>query len=430
MIDDFSSVFWSKTGIPAHSQPPLSDDIDCDVVIVGAGFTGLRASVRLAESGAKVVVLDTGDVGWGASGRSGGQVNPMLPFVGPDQLFQAVGTNYFERLISTSLGSADELFDLIRTYEIDCQARQQGWLRVDHCARAKAVSRKNAKGWIKFGAQVQFLEGAELTNLTGTSAYDSGVLVAKGGAVQPLSLVRGMAKVSQSKGTEIYGRSAVTRLSQNAKGWTVHANDHRINCEWVILATNGYTDSLLPGLSKSLFVLVPIQIATDSLDVSLIANILPGGHTISDTRRIIMYARREPGDQIVFGGIGKRGSNGQISGYENLIKDAVRIYPALRDVRWTFKWGGNIALTADHLPHFHEPAKGLIAGLGFNGRGVAMAHVMGRVLAERALGADPKTLPFPVTQITKYPFRGVSTLGQSAAVRCMSLLDRIEFRLW
>ncbi len=133
-IDRFPASLWVHTAAAIDPCPPLTDDVDCDVTIVGAGFTGLRAALALAEAGSRVVVIDAGDVGWGASGRNGGQVNPMLPFNGPDQLHKLLGPSYFERLTQASLNSADELFALIRRYQIDCDARQHGWLRVDHCS--------------------------------------------------------------------------------------------------------------------------------------------------------------------------------------------------------------------------------------------------------------------------------------------------------
>jgi len=424
----FPDSFWAHTATPAELNPPLTKSIKTDVVIIGAGFTGLRAALTLAEASTQVTVLDAADVGWGASGRTGGQVNPMLPFNTPDKIRQLVGDTHFELLTQASLGSADELFDLIRKHDIDCQARQNGWLRVDHTPKVQALSVANAETWNQYGAEMIPVDADEVEKISGTSAYYSGVVVPKGGAVQPLSLARGLARRAKELGAKIYGNSPVSSIKHGNTGWTVSTPNGQVNADWVVLATNGYTDKLFTGLADTIMPIHPIQIASDSLTDEQIGAILPQGHTISDTRRVIMYSRREPGNRLVFGGHGKMQSNGQSSGFEWLIKDVERIWPSLKGVNWQFRWGGNIALTADRLPHLHEPEKGLIAGLGYNGRGVAMSHVMGRVMAERVLGAMPETLPFPVTDVKKYPFRSTQLMGEGTAVSWMRFLDSLETR--
>jgi len=244
-----------------------------------------------------------------------------------------------------------------------------------------------------------------------------------------MSLVRGLARVARAAGVKIYGRSKVERLEQTEGGWVAHTAQGQSRSSWVILATNGYSDELMPGLSETILPVTPIQIGTEPLSDDQIGELLPGGQTISDTRRVIMYARREPDNRMVFGGLGKALGNGEIGGHDWLIQDATRIFPQLKGVSWTTRWGGQVAVTDDHLPHIHEPHKGLIAGLGYNGRGVAMSHVMGRTLAERVLGADQDSLAFPTTKLRKMPFRGIKKLGFSTAIWWMRLRDRIEVRL-
>ena len=425
-MSQWPDSLWRATALPADPNPALDGDLTCDVTVIGAGFTGLRAALKLAEAGASVAVLEAGDVGYGASGRTGGQVNPMLPFNGPEEVCKRVGAGYFERLTAASLGSADALFALLRRYQIDCQARQNGWLRVDHALKAAKVARAAAESWNRHGATIQMVEGEDLARLTGTRAYRTGTLIPQGGAVQPLSLARGLARVAKGAGARVFGGSPVTTLRQDPSGWLAQTPGGAVRSSWVILATNGHTDGLWSGLRNSLLPLIPIQIATDPLDPDQIGAILPRGHTISDTRRVIMYARREPDDRIVFGGLGRVGWDGRITGHDWLIRDVARIFPALAGVKWPFRWGGRIALTDDRLPHLHEPAKGLLAGLGYNGRGVAMAHVMGEALANRALGVPPENLPFPTTQIRRIPFRNLQLMGARTAVWWMRMRDRSE----
>ena len=410
-------------------HPPLSEHVTCDVAIIGAGFTGLRAAHKLAAAGTSVVVLDAADVGFGASGRNGGQVNPILPFNGPEQVLKLVGPDYFERLTQVSLASADNLFSFIKEHNISCQARQHGWLRVDHCARAKTVSRNNAEAWNRYGADIGYLDGADLQRLTGSSAYESGIQVPRGGAVQPLALAHGIARVAEAAGARIYGQTPATRLAQKPNGWELTTASGSVTSQWVILATNGYTDGLLATLKNAIIPFVSVQIATPTLPDDVISSILPDGHTLSDTRRVIIYARREPDNRIVIGSHGNLRRDGSLTGFDWLKKDAERIFPTLKGVDWEYAWGGKLAITDDRLPHLHEPAPGLLAGMGYNGRGVAMSNVMGTVLADRVLGAPPEALPLPVSAITKVPFREVQMLGKSTAVWWMQLLDTFDIKI-
>lgn len=419
---------WITTATPAVDHPPLEDSVDADVTLIGAGFTGLRAALYLAEAGSTVVVLDAGDVAFGASGRNGGQVNPMLPFNTPDKLREMLGPTYFERLTETSLSSADELFDLIKTYQIDCEARQHGWLRVCHNDKALALAKKGVEAWNSHGAGMQVVQGDELTKLSGSSAYRSGVVTPKGGAVQPMSLARGLARTAIQRGVSVHGRSRVESLTRQGDKWVAETSKGRVTSDWVIVAINGYTDDLIPKLETSILPLTPIQIATDPLPPKVIDSVLPGGHTISDSRRVIMYARREPDNRMVYGGFGKVLPNGDFGGFDWLIKDAERVFPQLKGVTWTHRWGGRVALTDDHLPHLHEPQKGILVGLGYNGRGVAMSHIMGRVMAQRVLGASPSDLPFPTSAIKDYRFRPFVKLGMSTAIWMMRMMDYLETR--
>ena len=427
MVDKSRSL-WSETATAASPRLALTGSHRTDVVIVGAGFTGLRAALELSESGLSVVVLEAGDVAHGASGRSGGQVNPMPPFNTPSQLRKLLGTEYAERLTNTSLQSADDLFATVKKYQIDCQARQNGWLRVLHSAKALRNAELGIREWNENGAGMEIVGRTEVEKKSGTSAYQSGIITPRGGAVQPLSLSRGLANVAEQRGVQIYSKSTVLSLDKSEGKWTARTSSGSVLSESVIIATNGYTGDLIPRLSKSIIPVTPIQIATDPLPEEMIGSILPEGHTISDSRRVIMYARREPDNRLVYGSHGRVFGNDTIDGVEWLIKDAERVFPQLKGVTWSYRWGGNIALTDDHLPHLHEPKPGLLVGLGYNGRGVAMSNVMGRVMAERVLGADPNSMPFPTSPIKEVPFRAIQIAGVGQAIWFLRLLDYLETR--
>jgi len=418
---------WAATAEPFRA-PKLADGHVCDCLVIGGGFTGLRAALALAESGSHVVLTEAHDIAWGASGRNGGQVNPMLPLTKPRDLQRAVGPAHFERLTQTSLGSADELFAFIEHYQIECDARQKGWLRVNHCEKARKTWWEAAKAWNAHGAGFEFLETSDVQKMMGSKAYRSGTLSPKGGAVHPLKLASGVAKAATARGAKLFSHSPVTRLERQQGQWHATVNGHPIAAQKVILATNGYTGNLVKGLAESIIPLVSIQIATDPLPENMVEKMLSAGQTVSDTRRMIMYARREPDNRVLYGGIGMKTGTELFSGFEAVKRDAIRIFPELADVQWNYQWGGQIAFTVDHVPHLHEPAPGLLVGFGYNGRGVAMAHVMGRVLAERALGRLGNELAFPVTDIRSIPLRKFKNRSLPLALQFMRWRDGLEFK--
>jgi len=424
------AAFWTTTGAPVDRYDPLGGDVTCDVVVVGGGFTGLRTALDLARAGTDVQVVEGGQIGQGASGRSGGQVNPMLAVARPEELRAAVGDTYFERMTEASLASADDLFELIRTEDIDCEARQHGWIRAEHCTTASRVARRNAKLWNAFGAGFEFIGAQETRRKTGAHGYVGAVVSPKGGAVQPLSLVRGLARAAARAGARIAVQSRVTGMTRKDGVWTVSVGAHRIRARQVVLATNGYTDGIQKGLRRSILPFTSIQIATDVLPDDVLAELLPGGHTISDTRRLIMYSRREPGGQFVYGGMGFTQPGGPMRGFSWMLQDVARLFPALAGVTWRYRWGGQIAITEDRVPHLHEPQPGIVAGLGYTGRGVAMSHLMGRELARRALGAAPNSLVFPVTPIKPYAYGAIQSAGSPLALCYLRLRDQLEMGRW
>ena len=416
---------WAATAGPAPETPPLSGQRRADVAIVGGGFTGLRAALALAEAGSDTVVLEAAETGWGASGRTGGQVNPILPENTPETVAALIGAAAAEKLCRVAMDSADELFALIQRYGIHCDARQEGWLRVAHCRSAARTWARQCENWIRAGAEIEIVEGERLAALTGSTAFTMGALTRRGGAIQPLAYARGLAEKAIAVGAAVHGSSPAVGLERGERGWTVTTPGGSVVVDTVLLCTNGYTDRLWPGLARSVVPLTAVQVASEPLPDDVRDSILPGGQTLSDTRRTILYGRREPDGQMLLGSVGQ-GDAGRAADFERVRREAVRVFPQLAGAKWRYQWGGRVAITQDHLPHLHEPAPGLLAGLGYNGRGVAMANVMGRALAERALGKDATALPFPVTPVRPYPFHGLTGVGIPLAIAWMGFRDRFD----
>lgn len=424
----FPPSLWAATAIPAQPTPALHEDVDADVVVVGAGFTGLRAALELAENGTRVVVLDAEAPGWGASGRNGGQVNPLLPVHSPEDVYRMIGRQAGERLVQAAIGSADELFSLIKKYNISCEARQAGWIRTAHCASAAREFTAQCESWRRAGVEIDIVDRATLADRAGTGFFQMGAIVPGGGCIQPLSYARGLLRVCIAAGVRVYGRSCVTGLVQEDSKWVAITPGGSVRASNVLLCTNGYTDKLWPGLAETIVPVLSVQLATEPLSDNIRGSMLRGGETLSDTRRLIYYGRFDAAGRFLLGSVGSRDTFADAAQYARTRREAVRIFPQLADVKWQQQWCGYIAVTRDHLPHLHEPAPGVLAGLGFNGRGVAMSGVMGKALARKVLGTSQADLPFPVTGFNRFPLHAFHRMGVQASLGWYGLRDRLEVR--
>lgn len=417
---------WSATAIPLDAQPELAGELKCDVAIVGAGFTGLRAALELARAGHHVAVLEAMEVGYGASGRSGGQVNPVLRMT-PDEVMSEIGLHNGERLVAETLNSGNDLFEDIRKYGIDCDPVQKGWLQVAHSPAAMKGLLKLRESWNAVGGQITALDREACREWSGSSDFVGGLYHPSAGHVQPLSLVRGFARAALQHGARIFERSAVTSATRSGGKWILGTSRGRIIAEKVIIATNGYTGDLWPGLKRTIVPLVSLQAATEPLPPELRQKVMPRETTISDTRRAIIYGRYDRYGRLSIGCMGSYEDRpDSFGGFKRLKAGTERIFPALKGIRWQYKWGGRIAMTTDFLPHLHEPAPGLLIGLGFNGRGVAMTSVMGRALAAKVIGTAHDDLPFPVRPIKAIPLHRILAALIPAATPLLAAADRMD----
>jgi sarcosine oxidase len=425
-VTDFPPSLWFDTAIDAPQVPPLGDDLSCDVVIVGAGFTGLTAALTLAEAGVSCAVLDAEAPGWGASGRNGGQVNPLLPVHSPDDVYRMIGQGAGERLVQAALASADDIFAMVKKYRIDCEARQNGWIRTAHFKGAAEKFEKQCESWRRAGADISVLETGDLHARLGSSAYQMGALMPAGGCVQPLSYARGLLKAALGSGVKVFGESRVVSLEKSGDDWIAKTAQGSVRASKVVLATNGYTDNLWSGLKESVVPVISIQMATEIVPEEIRGSMLKNGETFADSRRTIYYGRFDAAGRFLLGSLGQSDSFKDGPQYQRVAREAVALFPQLEGIKWTHRWGGRIAVTRDFMPHLHSPAEGVLAGLGYNGRGVAMSGVVGRAMAAHMLGAREDELALPVTEISGYPFHRFHGIGVRAAMHWYNLRDNME----
>lgn len=421
---------WTATAAPPPEAEPLRGEGRADVCVIGGGYTGLSAALHLAEAGAAVTVLEAGEVGFGASGRNGGQVIPGLK-VEPDEIERRFGPDRGARIVELAAGTADFVFRLIERHGIACDARQDGWIRAAHSPAALRQIADTVRQWFRHGVKLEELDRDALRRLVGTQAYVGGFLDRRGGCLQPLSYARGLAGVAQRLGARIHTRTLAAALIPDGREWLVRTDGGTVRALQVIIATNAYSGLAAPRglwgpLSRSVVPVHSSQAATMRLPDAIRARILPGGQGVSDTRRLLRYFRIDPSGRLIMGGRGRSRESSDPATYRTLMDAALDLFPELAGQGWHFFWSGQVALTADHLPHLHELAPAIFAGLGYNGRGVAMATVMGKLLADRAQGVPADRLPFPTTELRTIALHGLHRPVLPLVVGWKRLLDRVE----
>lgn len=423
--DGFHDSLWMSTASDAPVTESLKESTVCDVLVVGAGFTGLNAALKLASNGVRVCVLEAGELGVGSSGRSGGQVNLGLN-LGPAQLIEKFGSESGERLVQTVVGAPNHVFNTIREHNLNCDPVRNGWAQAAITSKLLADQQALVKDYARFGVDLDMLDKDELTKRTGSTGYEGGMFCSIAGSLQPLSYTRELARAAMKQGAKVYTNSAVKQLVKEQNGWRVDTNDGQLHCEQVLVCTNAYTDGLVPGLIKTVVPVRTILIASEPLSEELRSSILPGQVTFVDKRRLILYFRYDRHGRLCVGDHGPSRDNFKLSDFNNLKKRAAAVFPALAHVNWDFHWGGRVGMTKDSLPFMHRIAPGLTVGMGYNGRGVAMGSMMGSVLADSVMGTPDSESAFPVTEPDKFKMHAFRDLGVTAAVKWFTLRDYLE----
>lgn len=425
------SSLWLNTAVEAPTTAALQGDLASDVAIVGAGITGLSTAIHLAEQGTRVVVIDAEDIGWGASGRNGGQVIPGLKHL-PQKLETLFGVEQGGRIASASQSSADYTFDMIERYGMKCDAVRQGWVKACHDPAALAAAQADAEDMSSRGAPIELLDQAQIERVVGSQLFIGGFIDKRAGSVQPLSYSRELCRVAQALGVEVFTHTRVRNLEQKVQSgrnvWLLDTDSGQVKADSVVLATNAHTDKLWPKLRKTVFPMSSFQIATQPLPKELQEEILPGGQVVSDSHRMLNYFRKDAAGRLLLGGEGGFKDNPSFSDAVNIQRAIDKTFPKSKAVKPEFVWSGQVAVTDDYLPRLNNPAPNLYSAIGFNGRGVAMATLMGKYLSQLLNGSSPQDIPFPITGIKPVPFHSFYKVGASVVMSVMRMQDKIEDR--
>ena len=418
------SLYAETAASPLHLDR-LEGDARATVVVIGGGITGLSSALHLAERGVDVLLLEAHQPGWGASGRNGGHVNPGLK-PDPDEVERDFG-ELGRRMVRLSYAAPDALFRLVERYQLRCEARQAGTLRAATSAKTLGGMRRLAAQYAARGMTADWLDADAAFAATGTRRYSGILRDPCGGSVNPLGYARGLGLAAIAAGARIHGGSPATRLGRTADGaWRVETPNGAVVADRLVIGTNGYTGDLWPGLKRTVVPVWSGITSTAPLPDQIAQQIMPKGGVLYELGAVTVYYRLDVGNRLLIGG---RSSLRDMRGPESfryLQRYALRLWPALGPVAWTHGWNGQLAMTADHYPHLHEPEPDVLMALGYNGRGVAMATAMGAIIARRLGGEPVESLEMPITGIKPIPFHGLWPLAVQGRLSWGRLRDRMS----
>lgn len=420
------SSLWGATARRVDNFEILQSDIKADVAIIGAGFCGLSTALHLSELGCDVSVVDAHEPGWGASGRNGGQIIPGLKIM-PDEILARYGSERGEQIIATAGNAPSVLYDIIDRYQIDCDLRKTGWIQLAKGRSGATTINSHLQQWGGRAVDVEELDRQRIHSLVGTMAYQKGLLDRRGGNLHPLKYARGLARAGLSKGVNIYSESPAVSIERANKRWLVKTKDGSVKAEIVVICTNGYSGNLWPGLPQSIVPVLTGVVATDPLPDELSKRILPGRQGVADTQRLLSWFGIDSDNRLVFGSR----TNSQVESIDKQnftfgIRRLHEILPELRRLELKHLWTGRVALTLDHVPHIHQLADGLYSGLGFNGRGVAMATTFGKILAGHCNNDIGANEFLPLSKVKKVPLSRFRGSGIAIALTWKRLMDTLQ----
>lgn len=416
---------WASISPAAPVTARAASDQRVDVVIIGAGYTGLSSAIHLAQAGRNVAVIEAAEAGWGASGRNGGQVIPGLK-IDPEDVVGLLGRERGNRLVDWAGNAPDMVFDFIKQYDIDCSAVRNGWIQPAYTNASLSIISARCRQWQERGATVEMLDPAALPEMLGTPKYVGAWMDRRGGSINPLAYSRGLARVALEAGVKIYTSTPAQALSRESGLWKVRTPDATLTAETVIVATGAYCPDLVPGLSKTMIPVRIGEVATKPLSDEMAARILPGRQLASDWRRLLASFRITPDGRLMMGGSTATPGGETLAIRESLHRAGRDLFGHFGELQWEFFWSGVFAVTTDKLPHLYEPQPNLIAALGCNGRGIAISTALGKLLAERVQGAAADDLALPISKLSPMRFHSLHPPVMKIMVGWKGIQDKLD----
>ncbi|WP_110665623.1 NAD(P)/FAD-dependent oxidoreductase [Salinicola halophilus] len=381
------SYYHATRQLDLASTSALQGDETTDICIVGGGVTGCSAALHLAERGYRVVLLEAGEIGHGASGRSGGQI---LPGFGTEMpaIENAVGLDAARRLWAMSCEAVDLTERLIARHDIPCDLRHgyvHAAVKPRHAKAMQAHTERMAKIYGYTGER--WLDRDALRDHVRTDAYLGGLFDAAGGHLHPLNYTLGLARAAERAGATLLARSPVTRVERGDVTRVMTASGC-VRCNAVVVACNAYLNGLVPQLDGRIMRVSNYIIATEPLDAALASRILPSDPAVSDANFVLDYYRLSADRRLLYGGEVSYSGREPRALDRRMREKMSALFPALTGTRIDYRWGGDVGITLNRAPDFGRLGDTLYYAHGYSGHGMALAGLAGCLLAE-AIDGEP-----------------------------------------
>ena len=407
---EYPRSWYAETAEPPGPYPEATGALTCDVCVVGAGFTGISAALHLADKGYDVILLDAHRVGWGASGRNGGQVGTGQR-LDQEDLEALVGLDHARKLWDL----AQEAVALTKGLAAE-HAPDAGFAPgiIHACHRARLVPHAHdyaAKMARDYGYDlIRPIQQEEMREMVGSPAYYGGDIDMGGGHLHPLRYAFGLARAAAAKGVRIFEHSKVTGLTE-ASPATVKTAKATVMASHVVLACNGYLGRLQERVATRVMPINNFIVATEPMTPEAQETFIRGNHAVADSKFVINYFRFSHDHRLLFGGAESYGYRFPKDIAALVRKPMTEIYPQLREVKITHAWGGTLGITMNRMPHFERIKGNVLSASGYSGHGVALATLGGKLAAEAIAGqaerfdlmASVPTRPFPGGVALRWP---------------------------
>ena len=385
---EHTGSYYAATANWQTDYPQLVGEQRCDVAIVGAGFTGVSTALHLVERGYDVALIEANRVGWGASGRNGGQlIDGIIEVEKINRIGRQFGNAAAETIRKIGIDSRDVVLDRIEKYSINCDLKfgfvDVALSQADLDYFQSEVERKKSAG---YPHKMELVSKEDMHTVIGSDIYIGGMIHRGNGHLHPLNLCIGEARAAEEQGARLFEQSRVTRVVHGDKP-RVETTEGVMHAKKVVLAGNAYLGKSEPKLYGKVIPAGSYIIATEPLDSALARELLPQDMAVCDQRIGLDYFRLSADKRMLFGGLcnysGRHPKNITNAIRPNMLK----VFPQLKDARIDFEWGGYIAITIKRVPQFGRIQGNTWYAHGYSGHGVAPSHIAGQILAD-AIGGD------------------------------------------